>query len=214
MAVNGLIKRLGAGIVGALLVAGSPWFGWAADVAPDIPVLGRGAKGWSIDRAALADRIRQDLHLRADSRIEVGNLPRHFQGPPGNRLSTELTNEGLQAGGRYLFLLDVLENGVARESFYLHVKVSGESPSGPVVLPRNQAAGRSGGHEEGALVHSGDMVRVTVTGRGFLIRFSGIAQGGGFAGDRIPVVNPVSGRSLTGLITGRDRVMIGLSGDS
>ena len=213
MAVKGWRNRLGEGIVGVLLVAGIPWFGWSAEVAPDLPVQARGAEGLSVDRAGLEDRIRQELHLRPDGRVEIGNLPRHFHGPSGNRLSAELTNEGPEERGEYLFRLNILENGVARESFYLHVKVSGETAPGPVVLSRREGAEGSV-REEGALVHSGDMVRVTVTGRGFLIRFSGIAQGGGFAGDRIPVVNPVSGRSLTGRITGHDQVMIGLSGGS
>jgi hypothetical protein len=203
---------LASWIAGFLLAAGVPGDLWALDRSRDIPILSKGGGGLSFDRAALDGRIRQELHLGPGSRIAIGGLPRRFQGPSGEELSAELTEEGPQTGGVYLFLLNVLGNGVARESFYLHVKVSGESAKVPDYPLLREKALRSGGSSGDSLVHSGDTVRVTVSGRGFMIRFSGIAQGEGFAGDQIPVINPVSGRSLTGLITGHDQVMIRLSG--
>ena len=62
------------------------------------------------------------------------------------------------------------------------------------------------------LVKAGDSVHVTARGDGFLIRFSGIAQSDGGVGDAVPVVNPESGVSMSGQVTGRDAVMVVLGG--
>ena len=198
------------GILGAMIFLVSPAPGGAEGSGEGVSLLREGTGLLSFDRREIAARVRKDLGLSPDSRVEIGSLPRHFHGPLGNNLSARMTEEGRQAGGRYIYLLNILAGGVARESFYIPVKVTGGAlnhsrPPG-TEMTENVKEG------EGSLVHSGDTVRVTVMGAGFLIRFSGIAQGRGFAGERIPVINPVSGRSLTGLVTGHDQVVIRLSG--
>ena len=201
------------GILGAMLFLAPTVPGRAEGSGEGVELIREGTGLLSFDRSEVAARVREDLGLSPDARIEIGSLPRHFHGPLGNNLSAKMTEEGRQAGGRYIFLLNILEGGVARESFYIPVKVSGGA-GGEMVpkVPPKAEKNPIDKEGEGSLVHSGDTVRVTVMGAGFLIRFSGIAQGGGFAGERIPVVNPVSGRSLTGLVTGHDQVVIRLSG--
>ncbi|MCL4485609.1 MAG: flagella basal body P-ring formation protein FlgA [Nitrospirae bacterium] len=214
MSTRARVGWLEAAMAGALLL-GAPAPGMAENSPVGVPLLREGAGFLSFDGRTLEDGVRKVLGLSPGVRIEVGNIPRHFRGPSGKNLSAELTDEGKQPGGKVLFLLNILESGVARESFYLPVRVSPAS-GGRERLPEKTRRPDTGSakEEEGALVHSGDSVRVTVVGSGFLIRFSGVAQGEGFAGERIPVINPVSGRSLNGLVTGHDRVVVRLSGRS
>ncbi len=173
-------------------------------------LLREGSGTLAVDRSALAERIRKDLGLPFGTRIDVGPLPRHIHGPDGRDVTAEIARQGPLNGGRYLYRLNLLQGGVARESFFLRVRVM-RGPRGKA--PGHLSAGRralEGPMGEGALVQSGDTVRVTVQGPGFRIRFAGISEGGGDAGDRILIVNPASGRSLSGEVTGRDSVTVRL----
>jgi hypothetical protein len=180
-------------------------------LAGTIPLLvHKGGNRLSVDRRQVRERIRRDLSLSPLARISVDSLPSTFRGPEGGDVSASLSREAPEGKDRYLYRLNVMEGGVAREAFYLHVRVLNKGPVllGQVPSPRGSSTIDDGG----TLVHSGDSVRVTARGKGFLIRFNGISQSGGMMGDQVQVVNPLSGATMVGQITGRDRIVIHLSG--
>jgi hypothetical protein len=180
-----------------------------------LPLFSRTTSGdVAFDRRAILARIRQDLGLATASQVALSHLPPTVRGPKEGPLSVVLTREADEGSGRYLYLLDLIENGVARESFYLNVRVrqagearstGGETASSVLSVEGDADGSRS-------IVKAGDTVHVTARGEGFLIRFSGIAQGDGSLGEVVPVVNPVSGTSLSGRVTGHDRVVVALGG--
>ncbi|MGC8529339.1 MAG: flagella basal body P-ring formation protein FlgA [Leptospirillia bacterium] len=179
-----------------------------------LPLYAKNSSGEIVlSRDAIMARIRQDLGLSPLSSIRVDNLPERLKGPQGGNLSAVLTREADEGSGQYLYLLDLVTDGVARESFYLKVRVGQDSKG----LTRETSSGREVALENeatasGVLVKAGDNVHVTARGEGFLIRFSGIAQSDGGVGDAVPVVNPASGVSLSGQVTGRDAVLVVLGG--
>jgi hypothetical protein len=206
----------GVVLIGLLILLPVDWQGRVQ--AAVMPLLAENGKGrLSVDRRSLLESLRKDLGLHRRDRISVDSLPDSFRGPAGANVTATLTREGQEGKGRYLYTLNIMEKQVARESFYLHVRVVREKNPGDLraVLSRSGKAAyaigeaRDGGER---LVHPGDSVRVTARGKGFLIRFTGISQSGGFLGDRVSVINPMSGTGLDGLVTGRDRVLVKLSG--
>jgi hypothetical protein len=171
----------------------------------------------SIDRRVLLGLVRKDLSLNTGDRISIESLPSPFLGPGGSDVSATLTKEGSEGKGEFLFLLNVMEEHVARESFFIRVRITSRKREKSYLAdrssPKKSGSGVISSGEGGeSLVHAGDSVRVTARGMGFLIRFRGISQSGGFMGDRVPVVNPFSGTSMVGRITGPDRVIVDLSG--
>ena len=182
--------------------------------AGDLPLYAKNVSGdLVIKRQAIEERIRQDLALSPLARIRISHLPSSVKGPRGSNLSAVLTREADEGGGRYLYLLDLMKDGVARESFYLNVRVL-ENASGGRTIGSSTGSAALANEERGgeSLVRAGDTVHVTARGDGFLIRFSGIAQGDGGVGESVPVVNPVSGASMSGEVTGHDAVVVQLGG--
>lgn len=180
-----------------------------------LPLFSRTTSGdVAFDRRAILARIRQDLGLSTVSRIGLSHLPPTVRGPKEGPLSVVLTREADEGSGRYLYLLDLMENGVARESFYLNVRIRQAAQAQTTSSEAALAVPSSGGDADASrsIVKAGDTVHVTARGEGFLIRFSGIAQGDGALGEVVPVVNPVSGTSLSGRVTGHDRVVVALGG--
>ena len=179
-----------------------------------LPLYAKNASGeLVINRQAVVARIRQDLGLSPLSRIRIAHLPLALKGPGGAHLSAVLTREADEGSGRYLYLLDLVKEGVARESFYLNVKVEGRTAGAKTVTASPEGGAAASEERSGeSLVHAGDTVHVTARGDGFLIRFSGIAQGEGGEGESVPVVNPVSGASMSGQVTGHDAVVVVLGG--
>ncbi|MEC4683445.1 MAG: flagella basal body P-ring formation protein FlgA [Nitrospirota bacterium] len=211
---SGVVK--GVVLIGLLILLSDNWQGRVQ--AAVVPLFAENGKGrLSVDRRSLMESLRKDLGLHRRDRISVDSLPDSFRGPAGENVTAILTREGQEGKGRYLYTLNIMEKQVARESFYLHVRIVREKMPGDLRedLSRSGKAAyvvgesRDGGER---LVHPGDSVRVTARGKGFLIRFTGISQSGGFLGDLVSVINPMSGTGLAGLVTGRDRVLVKISG--
>ena len=211
---GGLVFGVLSGVAVALLFSSMPG-GDRFDVrAGDLPLYAKNKSGKIVfSRDAIESRIRQDLGLSPLSSIRVENLPGRLKGPQGGRLSAVLTREADEGSGHYLYLLDLVTDGVARESFYLKVRVGQDSQAAKKVSALGDEVG-SGNEPQGSetMVKAGDNVHVTARGDGFLIRFSGIAQSDGGVGDAVPVVNPASGVSMSGQVPGRDAVMVVLGG--
>lgn len=187
-------------------------------LADNVPLVVRSREGGlTVDRRVLLARIRQDLSLGPESRVSVDPMPGGFRGPDGDGISATLSRVGEEGRGAYLYRMDVNSEGVVRESFYMHVHASpGEGALSPragkgaeLKVPAGTNPKDDG---EGVLVSSGDSVRITAKGKGFLIRFSGISQSGGGIGDQVSIINPVSGTRMMGIVTGRGRVLIHLPG--
>jgi hypothetical protein len=211
---GGLVFGVLSGVAVTLLFSSMPG-GDRFDVrAGALPLYAKNSSGEIVFRRdAIMARIRQDLGLAPLSSIRISNLPGTLKGPQGGHLSAVLTREADEGSGRYLYLLDLVTDGVARESFYLKVRVGQDSGAMKrVASPGQELASENEAAASESLVKAGDNVHVTARGDGFLIRFSGIAQSDGGVGDAVPVVNPASGVSMSGQVTGRDAVVVVLGG--
>ena len=211
---GGLVLGILSGVAVVLLFSSMPG-GDRFDVrAGALPLYAKNSSEEIVfSREAILARIRQDLGLSPLSSIRVANLPGTLKGPQGGRLSAVLTREADEGSGHYLYLLDLVTDGVARESFYLKVRVGEDSGAmKQAASPGQEFESKNEVQGSETLVKAGDSVHVTARGDGFLIRFSGIAQSDGGVGDAVPVVNPVSGVSMSGQVTGRDAVMVVLGG--